>query len=338
MAVDEANAAGGVNGKKLRLVVRDDAYDPALAAKAVARLADEDGAFAILSPLGTPTVHAAMTEALSRGVLYLFPLTASEETYLPLAPLKFSLMPSHEMEVQEGLRRILNARGTSLKVGVLASNDTFGRAVKQAAANELGHRGMSLVATADFAAGDAAFETALDRLRRAGATLIVLGAEAEQALRITRSAAAIRWQPDFLCSSACYEPEFATLAGDDAEGMFGVGQVPIPYPDDPKLGPWARRYEARFHRAANVHALAAYRNAHLFLTVLAQTGPSPTQARFAKMLETRGSWTDQVLGGLPAEFSATDHLGSHTSLLAQIRKGRWVVLTDAGPPPQAKPK
>jgi ABC-type branched-subunit amino acid transport system substrate-binding protein len=143
----------------------------------------------------------------------------------------------------------------------------------------------------------------------------------------------MHWKPVFLCSSACYESEFATLGAGDTEGLYSVGQVPIPYPDDPKLGSWVQRYESRFMSVANVHALAAYRSAHLFLAVLRQAGKSATPAQFARLLETRGAWTDPVLGGLPAEFSTTDHLGSHTSLLAQIRNGRWVILADPVKPP-----
>ena len=110
-----------------------------------------------------------------------------------------------------------------------------------------------------------------------------------------------------------------------------MGQIAIPYPDDPKLGAWARRYETEFSSVATVQALTAYRNARLFLAVLRQAGKQPTAEGFIHMLETRGTWTDPVLGGLPVEFTATDHLGSHTSLLAQIRKGRWTVLTDPIP-------
>jgi len=327
MAVKEANQAGGINGRRLRLVVRDDAYDPREAINAVRTLADVDRVFAILSPLGTPTVHAAMDEALSRGVLYLFPLTASEESYLPLSPLKFSLTPTYSMEIQEGLRRLLNARGAT-KVGILASDDEFGHAVGQGAANELQRRGVPLAAESIIGRRETEFEPALEGLRRQGVELVVLGTDAEQTLRVTRAAAAMRWKPVFLCSSACYEAEFATLSGGNAEGLYGVGQVPIPYPDDPKLGPWTRRYEQEFAAIANVHALAAYRSTHLFLTVLRQAGPALSQAQFVRLLETREAWTDPALGGLPAEFSAMDHLGSHTSLLAQIRRGRWTVLAD----------
>ena len=79
LALEEANRAGGVNGRTIRLIVKDDVYDPAQAASAVRQLVSQERVFAILSPLGTHTVTASLQEALSRGVLYLFPLTASAD-------------------------------------------------------------------------------------------------------------------------------------------------------------------------------------------------------------------------------------------------------------------
>jgi len=327
LAIDEANRAGGVNGRTIRLVVKDDAYDPAQAASAVRELVSQDRVFAILSPLGTHTVTASLQEALSRGVLYLFPLTASADAHSPIAPLKFALTPTHEMEVQEGLRRILNARGP-LKVGVLAPNDAFGRAVTQGAVNELGRRGLALGAVLPFARGAATYESIVTKLRNERIDVVVLGVEPEETLALLRAARTMRWHPVFLCTSACYAPEFATLSAADAEGVFAIGQVPIPYADDRKLGAWVKRYEARFSAVATVQALTAYRNARLFLAVLRQAGRTPTQAGMASILETRGSWTDPEIGGLPIEFTPTDHLGGHSGLIAQVRGGRWVLLAD----------
>ena len=327
LAIEEANRAGGVNGRTIRLIVKDDVYDPAQAASAVRQLVSQERVFAILSPLGTHTVTASLQEALSRGVLYLFPLTASAEAYAPIAPLKFALTPTHEMEVQEGLRRILNARGP-LKVGVVAPNDAFGRAVSEGAINELGRRGLALGALLPFARGAATYESIVTTLRGERIDVVVLGVEPEEALSLLRVARTMRWRPLFLCTSACYAPEFATLGAADAEGLFAVGQVPIPYADDKKLGPWVKRYEARFSAVPTVQALTAYRNARLFLAALRQAGRTPTQAGVAGVLETRGSWTDPELGGLPIEFTPTDHLGGHSGLLVQVRGSRWVPLAD----------
>ena len=327
LAIAEANRAGGVNGRTIRLIVKDDAYDPAQAASAVRQLVTQDRVFAILSPLGTQTVTASFDEALSRGVLYLFPLTASGEAHSPLAPLKFALTPTHEMEVQEGLRRILSARGP-LKVGVIAPNDAFGREVGRGVVNELQRRGLALGAMLPFSRGQETLQSIATKLKNERIDVVVLGIEPEETLALLRVAQAMRWRPLFLCTSTCYAPEFATLGGADTEGLLAVGQVSIPYADDPKLRAWVKRYEARFSAVPTVQALTAYRNARLFLSVLRQAGRMPTQAGVANILETRGSWTDPELGGLPIEFTPKDHLGGHSGLLAQVKGGRWVPLAD----------
>ena len=327
LAIEEANSKGGVNGRTVRLIVKDDAYDQAQAASAVRQLVTQDRVFAILSPLGTHTVTSSLQEALSRGVLYLFPLTASPDAHTPLAPLKFALTPTHEMEVQEGLRRILNARGP-LKVGVLAPNDAFGREVSQGAVNELQRRGLALGAMLPFSRGAETFDSIAKKLRDERIDVVVLGVEPQETLGLLRVARTMRWRPIFLCASACYAPEFATLGGADAEGLFAVSQVSIPYADDKRLRGWVKRYEMRFSAVPTVQALTAYRNARLFLSVLRQAGRNPTQASVANVLETRGSWTDPELGGLPIEFTPRDHLGGHSGLLAQVRGGRWVLADD----------
>jgi len=231
------------------------------------------------------------------------------------------------MEVQEGLRRILNARGPQ-KVGVLAPNDAFGREVGQGAVNELQRRGLALGAMLPFSRGTETFDAIARKLRDERIDVVVLGVEPEETLGLLRAARTIRWRPIFLCTSACYAPEFATLSGADADGLLAVGQIAIPYADDKKLSAWVKRYEKRFSAVPNVQALTAYRNARLFLSVLRQAGRNPTQASVANVLETRGSWTDPELGGLPIEFTPKDHLGGHSGLLAQVRGGRWVVLAD----------
>jgi len=260
-------------------------------------------------------------------VPYLFPLSASADSFAPREAFKFALTPSHELEIQEGLRRILNARGP-LKVGVLAPADPFGLTVQQGTANELARRGLPAAAIVSFKRGEGEFAPALGKLRAQQADMVVLGAQAEEALAVLRAAGAIGWRPIFLCSSACYAPEFATVGGNNVEGLYAVGQFPIPYTDDRQLGQWARSYEARFSTVPSVQALTAYRNARYFLAVLRQMGLRPTQVGLAQLLETREAWTDPMLGGLPIEFSPTDHLGSHSGILAQVRRGRWVVLNE----------
>lgn len=60
MRFEEANAAGGLYGRTLRLVVEDAAYDPKKAVLAARKLLQRDRVFAFLANLGTPVVMATM--------------------------------------------------------------------------------------------------------------------------------------------------------------------------------------------------------------------------------------------------------------------------------------
>jgi len=81
MAVEEINAAGGVQGRKIKLIVEDSGYDPKKAVLASQKMVERDKIFAMIGPMGSPTVLAAQDILFDAGVLQLFPLTAAEFTF-----------------------------------------------------------------------------------------------------------------------------------------------------------------------------------------------------------------------------------------------------------------
>jgi len=159
----------------------------------------------------------------------------------------------------------------------------------------------------------------------------VLGAGGEDVIGIMQAARNMRWRPAFLCPLACYMPELAALGGDTLEGLYAVGEVAIPYPDDPVLKDWARRYEAKYATAPSAQALTGYRNARMFLAALERTGRTPTQEALRHALESMGPWSDPDLGGPILAFSPEDHSGQHRGFLAQARGGRWAIIPDRNP-------
>src|SRR5437868_14431291 len=78
MAVEEINAAGGIQGRKLRMILEDNGYDPKRAVLASQKMVERDKIFALIDPMGSPTVLAAQDVLFDAGVLQLFPLTAAD--------------------------------------------------------------------------------------------------------------------------------------------------------------------------------------------------------------------------------------------------------------------
>jgi branched-chain amino acid transport system substrate-binding protein len=325
MAFGEINAQGGVGGRTIAFDAEDTGYDPAKARAEAEKLAGR--VFAVMCSNGTPPVSASMPVLLNRGVLHLFPFSAADRTYVPAQPLEFTLEQPVTAQVREGLDALIAERG-ELKVGVLARDDSFGHEALAGAEAALASRGGRIAASALFAPGAREFSAELKSLRRAGAQLVVIGGVAQDAIEALKQAHLRGWYPAFLCPQTCYNPDVVTLGGHAVTGLYAVAATPIPYPDGPDaaLRDWVRSYEARFATVASARALRAYLDGRLFAEALSRAGPHPTQRHFARVLEDMPPWRDPKFGGLAIDFTPRDHLGLHTSYLAQIRSGHWVLL------------
>ena len=331
LAFDEINAQGGINGRKVRLIVADNGYNPRKAATIVNKFL-RDGVFAVLCPVGTPPVAKTMPLVLNSGILHLFPVASVDETYVPMQPLAFAVDLPAAQQIAVGLRAILAERG-ALKVGVLSRSDTLGDAALKGATDELAAGGAHPAGVERFAPGEQNFSAALSSLRASGAELVVLGSVPQEAIAAMQQAAAENWFPVFLCDQACYVPELPPLGGRAVAGLYTVATTPIPYPDDKdaKLRAWVRRYEQRFGTVASAQAFRAYLDARLFAEALRRAGPDPSQRHVARMLEQMSPWKDPEYGGIPIVFTPRDHVGFRTGFLAQIRNGRWTLVTGALP-------
>jgi ABC-type branched-subunit amino acid transport system substrate-binding protein len=328
MAIDEVNAAGGVNGRTIRLIVEDTGYDPQRAANAVEKLVSSDNVFAIVAPLGTPTIVPTMPLALQRGALHLFPYTVSEDAFRPFHQLKFAAYPPYETMIRGGVTHFIEEKGAR-RIGLLFQDDDYGISVRRGLESELEERGMVLSAIENYTRGVTDFSGRINSLHSAGLDLLVIAAVAPDTKAIMEAIKAIGWNVSVLGTQACYLPEVASQGGEAVDGFYAVGQVAIPYPDDPNplIRGWIRSFEERFGSAANVQALEGYVLGRLFIAGLEAAGRDITPEGFAEALEAMQPFTIRGFGVAPLDFTPSDHLGVKSGFVAQIDAGRWVTVT-----------
>ena len=77
LRVDEINEQGGINGRKIKLIVEDSAYDPKKAVLAAQKLVNQDKIFAMIAHIGTAQNLAAMPVQFEKNVVNFFPVTAA---------------------------------------------------------------------------------------------------------------------------------------------------------------------------------------------------------------------------------------------------------------------
>src|SRR5437588_2840651 len=142
MRIEEITAAGGIHGRKLRLVVEDHGYDPKKAVLAAQKMVQQDKIFAALGSIGTATAMASMPIYLDAKVAHLFPLSAAREMFLPLAPLKFSFAAPYYDQIRAGLKKLIKEKGLK-KICTVYQDDDVGSEVMQGGEQRLKDIGMT---------------------------------------------------------------------------------------------------------------------------------------------------------------------------------------------------
>lgn len=327
MRVDEINRAGGIFGRKLTLIVEDTGYDPKRAVLATERLIGQHRIFAMVGSLGAPTTAAAMPVALKRGIPYLVPLTAAEFTYRPYHRLKFSFVTPNYDAMRTGVGFLLRDKKAK-KVGIIYQNDEYGIGVLSGVEDQLKAAGLSLVRKASYERGAVNFSSQVAKLRSSQAELVALGTTIRETVAIVREARRIGWHPEFLVSGAGYAAEVAELGKEAMEGLYGVGQTPIPYVDTapPEIRSWMRSYRERYGEEGYIQAISGYLAIDLFALGAANAGPDLTADSLIGGLERIHGYQGKF-GSAPVTFRPDDHLGTTQAFVAQIRNGRWHPVT-----------
>jgi len=105
MRIDEVNEAGGINGRKIRIVVEDNGSQPQLAVRAVDKLIRSDDVFAILNPFGSGPNAATVKKAVDAGILYFSPWAASSvlQKLSGNSPLLFTTTPDYHTSMHKAV-------------------------------------------------------------------------------------------------------------------------------------------------------------------------------------------------------------------------------------------
>ena len=325
MGLEEINAKGGIHGRRLRLVVEDNGYDPRKAVLATRKLLGRDRIFAMVSPLGSPTSLASMPLVLRRGVLHLFPFSAARGVFEPLHPLKFSTFTPYYDTIGAGLRYVMKKHKVK-KVAIIYQDDDFGTEVYKGTVAMLKARGLTPVSVTSYKRGATDFTTQVARMRADGADVIAMGTAIRETVGVAKAVRAFSWEVQMVCTQACYTPETASLGGKATHGVYGVSALDVPYIDsrNRSIRAWYRRYKKRFNKAPNLQALAGYVNMRFLAVALEAVGPDLTQQKLAATFEALPSWSDPDIKSAPTDFTKDDHLGTYEVFIGQITdKNQW---------------
>jgi len=328
LRVDEINEQGGINGRKLKLLVEDSAYDPKKAVLAAQKLVNQDKIFIMAGHIGTAQNNAAMPVQFEKNVVNFFPITAAREMYEPLHRLKYSFAATYYDQIRTVLPKLVKDKGAK-KVCTLYQDDEFGLEVVRGGEAALKTMGMEFAEKTSYKRGATDFSSQVARLKSAGCEVVVLGTIIRETIGTIGESRKTGFNPVFLGSSACYTDLIHKLGGKPMDGLYATMTVQNPYLDEASqpIRFWATKYKTKFNEDPTVFSVYGYNIVDTFARAAAKAGPNLTTDSFIKAMDATSIESD-MFGSAPASFTPTKHLGSDLSRLSQLQDGRWKVVSD----------
>ena len=326
MRFEEINAEGGINGRKIRLIVEDQAYQVPKAVQACNKLINRDNVFAFVAPLGTPMNNACFKDQFAANVANLFPLSAARSMFEPYEYLKFYGNASYVDQIRSGIDYFVKTKGKKA-VCVMYQDTDFGKEILIGAEMQAKKLDIKLVESAGHKPTDQDFTASLTKLKQAGCDLIAMGTIVRDSIVPYTAARKMGWNDvDFLGSAAAYD--LAVAAAPGMEGFYAMGLTEMPYADSPspKVRAFVEAYKKKYNIDPNIGAVYGYVAADLTATGLKAAGANLTTDSFVKGLESIKNYHD-IFNGPPVTFGPNIRQGANSSFLAEVKDGRWVRVT-----------
>ncbi len=328
LAVEQINAAGGINGRKLRYILEDDAYDPKKAVLATQKLIELDKVFSIVSPMGSATTLAPLPIVQAAGLTNLFSITAAEFTYAmdPKKPedrLKFNIFSPYYDQARVGIKYLIESKKPK-KACIIFQDDEMGKNFTDAFKDQLKAMNVPEGSMVSFKRGATDFSSQVARLKADGCDFVSLGSVVRESVGILTVAAKSDYKPIWVAFSPTYVPDVVDLGKELAEGLYGVGQLEIFYEDTAtgKVKEFIDAYKKMFGVAPNLQTTSGYNGMMTFAHYAKQCGKALTTDCLINAMETGEPFQD-IFGQAPVKFSKTNHLGAEELLVAQVQNGRW---------------
>lgn len=306
---DYLNDEGGVNGRSIEYIVKDDGYNPATTQTVVRELVQEDEVFAIVNGLGTPT-HTAVLDYLNQNkVPDLFVASGSTNWNQPEEyPYTFGFNADYVVE-GAALAQYAADEHAGKKVCLLGQDDDFGDEMIEGAEIALGADGLAAVERYSVSNQDVTAQ--IGALKAAGCEVNILATINGFTALAVGTAAQLGWFPMWFSSSS--GADYPTLVGYLGEelgpqllqGFVGTNYLPALGSDDEWVSLF-REINDEYNEGAAFDGNTIYGMsvAYLFAEALEAAGEDPTRE---SLIEAVRSGELAGNGILPLSFAEDDH-------------------------------
>lgn len=263
----QINAKGGILGRELQIIIRDDASNTQTGLNAVNELIQKENVVAIIGPTGSGVVKATLGATAAAGVPHL--INNGQDTEFGYDyPHAFQFAMPNRTQARM-LAEFVTQTGKS-KVGLLNANDGYGQPGIKDVIEELKAKGIEAVAHEEFKAADADMTSQLVRLQNAGVDVILFWGMGNDAATIRKNMATLGWDVPLVGPNPLVMKNFRDLAGAEARDTFSTYEATFIRADrTPEAEAYEKAWKAEYPEDTLFYGTGE--KAHFYLAMGAQT-------------------------------------------------------------------
>lgn len=331
MEVKRINDAGGINGRKIEVLIEDDGTDETKAVAAVTKLIDQDKVVAILGTTGTGTTMA-IRSAIDKAGIPEVSMAGGNAVTGKFDPLVFQTAWSNALVIPYELA-YMKKHGIT-KIGLISDSGGYGKDGKSLIETSVAEYRITITSNQTFNVGDADMTAQLTNIKKSGAQAVVMWTAGKEAATVVKNAKALGLTIPMYGSHGNARLEFAEGVGADGNGfLFGAGHVLVPStygtdtPEFKVATEFIDNYKAAAGATPSTFAGHAYDALYLVTDAAKKIDGEITGAKLRDEIEKTSGFAG--IGGV-FTFSATDHNGLSDKDLSfyEIKDGAFAVAPE----------
>ena len=287
LAVDQVNAAGGINGRKVEFVNINSESDNTKSVSGTKRLIEQDKVVAIIGPMSSgsafavvDTIEKAKVPMIANGATRGIVLPPEQKTYSFLAPLT-------DVVVQTAMLKDMQAKGIK-KIAILSSDVAFGTSGRDALEKAAADYGVQVVSKETFGNADTDMSPQLTKIRASDAQAAVVWATGPGLAISTKNHRALGIKTPLYLAHSANDFNYLRLAGEAANGvllpsskLYVTDSLAASDPQKPVIEGFVQAYQKKYGKLPATFAGNGYDAAMLIMNAVRKVGTDPAAVRTA---------------------------------------------------------
>jgi len=265
-AIDEINAKGGVNGRKLNLIVVDDKTDPAESTQVVRQFVEADKVDVILNAASSTGTLAHMAVTRAAGPVEVSVLATDPKVTQGDHPYMF-VAAANNTQLGEGIADYAAREKGIKKFGVMKLNEAYGQNISKVFADRVKTYGASVTSEQAYAPDTKDFKPLLIAVADSKPDAIFLSGFANDSGLIVKQARELGIDLPFFGTNPLVVPQFAKIAGAAADGVVVSTLYVSAGQTRPKTVAFIKAFNAKLGHDPDVYAAHAYDIVYLIAKV-----------------------------------------------------------------------